>query len=231
MRTALRTALLATGIMLGSAATAASASEEKTWTLDAGATVVSDYRYRGLSLSDKDPAFQPELTLTHKSGVYVGFWGSTLADNGGEDIETDVMIGYSREFGPVSADVNAMWYLYPGASQDNYLELTGRLSTGIGPAEVGATFSYAPSQDQIGNISNRYYMVDASVPLPSTPLMLSGSFGIEDGAFGDKKQDWSLGVSAEISHFTLGVAYIDSARTGGDPLGKATAVASLSAHF
>jgi uncharacterized protein (TIGR02001 family) len=231
MRTSLRAALLATGIMLASTASVASASEDKSWTLDAGATVVSDYRFRGLSLTDKDPAFQPELTLTHKSGVYVGFWGSTLADNGGEDIETDVMIGYSRELGPVSADVNAMWYLYPGASQDNYLELTGRLSASVGPAEVGATFSYAPPQNHIGDISNRYYMVDASVPLPSTPLTLSGSFGIEDGAFGDRKQDWSLGVCAEISHFTLGVAYVDSARNGGDPLGKATAVVSLSAQF
>jgi uncharacterized protein (TIGR02001 family) len=40
-------------------------------------TAVSDYRFRGVSLSDKDPAFQPGITVSHESGIYVGAWAST----------------------------------------------------------------------------------------------------------------------------------------------------------
>ena len=32
--------------------------------------VVSDYRFRGISLSDEEIALQPTLTLSHDSGLY-----------------------------------------------------------------------------------------------------------------------------------------------------------------
>ena len=37
-------------------------------TLSGGVAVVSDYRFRGVSLSDKDFAVQPYLTVKHESG-------------------------------------------------------------------------------------------------------------------------------------------------------------------
>jgi hypothetical protein len=38
--------------------------------------------------------------------------------------------------------------------------------------------------------------------------------GIEDGAFtaGNEKVDWSLGLNAAVSGFTLGVSYVDANR-------------------
>ena len=75
-------------------------------TLDASFTLsaVSDYRYRGLSLSNKKPALQAEFSVSHDSGVYTRFWGSTIADNGGADIETQVNVGYYAELGAFNAD-------------------------------------------------------------------------------------------------------------------------------
>lgn len=201
------------------------------WSVDAAVSVVSDYRFRGFSLSDKEPAVQPELSISHKSGVYVGFWGSTLADNGGENIETDVSIGFARSFGALDVDAYAMWYLYPGASNLNYIEITSSLTTTIGAAEVGAEFAYAPAQSNIGGIDNRYASLHASVPLGQLPLSVNGSFGIEDGAFGDNKLDWSLGLSAELAGFELGASYIDAARHGHDPLADPTVVVSIKKAF
>ncbi len=43
--------------------------------------VVSDYRFRGISLSDEEIALQPSLTLSHESGFYSGVWGSTMPEN------------------------------------------------------------------------------------------------------------------------------------------------------
>ena len=41
-----------------------------------GVALMSDYRFRGVSLSGKDFAVQPYLTVSHESGLYVGAWGS-----------------------------------------------------------------------------------------------------------------------------------------------------------
>ena len=39
-------------------------------TISGSVTLVSDYRFRGLSLSDKDFAVQPTITISHESGLY-----------------------------------------------------------------------------------------------------------------------------------------------------------------
>lgn len=49
------------------------------FTVSGGATLVSDYRFRGVSQSDEDLAVQGTITISHESGLYVGTWGSNLA--------------------------------------------------------------------------------------------------------------------------------------------------------
>ena len=192
---------------------------------------VTDYRYRGLSLSNKKPSLQASLTATHDTGLYAALWAATIADNGGADLENQIMLGYSGEGGGLAFDLAAAFYLYPGASADNYGELTARVSRAVGPAEVGATMSYAPVQANIGNVDNLYLGLDASIGLGASPLTLSGNIGVEDGAFGDQKLDWSLGLSGDAVGLTFGVAYVDASRTSGDPQGSATLVGSISKTF
>jgi hypothetical protein len=43
--------------------------------LAAGIETVSDYRFRGVSLSDRDPAVQAEVSATLASGGYARLWG------------------------------------------------------------------------------------------------------------------------------------------------------------
>jgi tetrahydromethanopterin S-methyltransferase subunit E len=83
----------------------------------------------------------------------------------------------------------------------------------------------------LGGEDNRYFSVDASLAIKNTPLSLAGSFGIEHGAFGSSKRDWSFGLNADFDRFTLGVSYYDTARSGGDPNGKASLVGWLTAKF
>jgi uncharacterized protein (TIGR02001 family) len=182
-------------------------------TLTGGIAVVSDYRFRGVSLSDKDFAVQPYLTLKHESGFYVGVWGSNLAENAGDDVEVDLYAGFSGGE-ELTYDIGATYYVYPGVSSFNYVEFTGKLGSTIGPATVGVQLSYVPSQDNTGNSDNIYYATNAALAIPNTPITLTGSIGIEDGAFtaGDEKVDWSLGATAAVKGFTLGVAYVDTNR-------------------
>ena len=74
------------GVLLAASAmsTPAFAQEEEApsgpFSLSGGISVTSDYRFRGISLSNEKPAIQPTLTLSHKSGFYVGTWQSSLTD-------------------------------------------------------------------------------------------------------------------------------------------------------
>src|SRR3546814_14373617 len=50
-------------------------------TLSGGIAVTSDYRFRGISLSNEKVAVQPTLTVSHESGLYAGAWGSSLLES------------------------------------------------------------------------------------------------------------------------------------------------------
>ncbi|WP_373476934.1 TorF family putative porin [Sphingorhabdus sp.] len=182
-------------------------------TISGGVTVVSDYRFRGVTLSDKDFAVQPTITISHESGFYVGAWGSNLSENTGDDVEIDLYAGFSGGE-DLTYDIGATYYLYPGVSSLNYVEFTGKLGSTFGPATVGVQLSYVPSQDNTGNSDNIYYGTSASIALPDSPFSVVGSIGVEDGAFtaGNEKVDWSLGLTAETYGFVLGVSYVDTNR-------------------
>ena len=230
--------LAAACVALGSmaAATPAFAADEEVAeeaegpiTISGGVAVVSDYRFRGVSLSDKDFAVQPTITVSHESGLYVGAWASNIAPNSGDDVELDIYAGFAGG-DTVTYDLGATYYVYPGASALNYVEFIGKTGTTVGPVTLGGVLAYAPSQDGTGNKDNVYVGGTAAFAIPNTPLTFNSSVGLEDGAFGDNKIDWSLGVSASVSGFTLGASYVDTNRLVGG-LGKAGAVFSVSYGF
>lgn len=80
--------------------------------LSAQAAIVSDYRYRGLSLSNRNPAVQFSATIEHDSGLYGYLWGSTIKEPGSEvATEVDFTAGYAGELaGGLSLDM-AVTYL------------------------------------------------------------------------------------------------------------------------
>lgn len=211
--------LMAYGIAVNAAALSAPAfaqeeaaeEAEGPITISGGVTVVSDYRFRGVSLSDKDFAIQPTITVSHESGFYIGVWGSNVAENPGDDIEVDLYAGFAGG-DSLTYDIGVTYYVYPGVSDFNYFEATGKLGTTIGPATVGAQISYVPEQDNTGDEDNIYIGTNATVALPDSPISIVGSLGFEDGVFGDEKLDWSLGLTAAVGGFTLGASYVDTNR-------------------
>ncbi len=212
---------------------AAAETEEATppITISGAVAVVSDYRFRGVSLSDKDFAVQPTITVSADNGAYIGLWGSNLAPNPGDDLELDIYAGYAGGSDALTYDLGATYYVYPGVSDFNYVEFTGKTGTTVGPAKLGLQVSYAPKQGSATAFTDNLYLgANASVGVPGTPLTASASVGRENGAFGAKKIDWSLGLSAEVKGFTLGASYVDTNRYVGG-LGKAGAVFSISYGF
>lgn len=210
-------------------------TEEASGPIDISAEVgvFSDYRFRGLSLSGKDPEVTASLSASHESGLYASAWFSNvdLGTGSADDLEMDWTVGFSKDVGKVSFDLGAIYYTYAGNSSFNYVEFYGSIGTSVGPGSVKVGAAYAPSQDNTGNRDNTYVYISGDMPLGETPLSLHGTFGYENGAFGNKKKDWVVGLSYDLgAGFTATADYIDTAHsltTAGDP----TVVVSLKKSF
>ncbi|MFT4252973.1 MAG: TorF family putative porin [Caulobacter sp.] len=188
--------------------------------------VVSDYRFRGASFSDEQPALQGGLTATAANGLYGWVWGSTIDDYGGANTELDVALGYTFAIADTTLDFSAARYGYPGAEGLDYWELPVSASHAFGDWTYGLGFAWSPEQDALGGMDNRYGYVRAAWTSPDVPLTIAAQLGYEDGAFApDGKWDWSLGVNRKIRAVDLGLTYIGSDRT------PDTVVASVTAGF
>jgi uncharacterized protein (TIGR02001 family) len=81
-------------------------------------SVVSDYRFRGISQTYLGPAVQGGIDYAHSSGLYVGNWNSSISGNvfpSTSGIEMDVYAGYKKSFGDFGLDVGGIYYYYPKA--------------------------------------------------------------------------------------------------------------------
>jgi uncharacterized protein (TIGR02001 family) len=111
--------LSAAGTAIAQTATPAAPGDTPSYTLTGNIGVVSDYRFRGISQSDRLPAVQAGFDWTHASGFYLGNWNSSVSGNSynnGASLESDLYGGF--RFEPVkdlTADVGLLFYLYPGA--------------------------------------------------------------------------------------------------------------------
>jgi uncharacterized protein (TIGR02001 family) len=186
--------------------------------------VVTDYRFRGVSLSGGDPAIQGGFTLTHDSGFYAGTWGSSIDDGGSDiygDVELDLFVGWSGSLSDaVGLDVGVLYYAYPtnAAGVDaEYVEPYATLSSTLGPVQAKLGVAYAWEQDSLGGNDNLYVFTKLSAGIPNTPITLNAGLGYTDGALAppllagtadDTGFDWTLGASATLlGNVSLGVAY------------------------
>lgn len=230
---AIKTTLLSSAAILGAIAAAptASAQSSNPFSLSANAAVVTDYRFRGLSLSNKDTAFQGGLDVSHESGFYVGTWGSSIEQYNGSELELDIYGGYSTQIGSLTTDIGFYAYTYPGATANtDYYEIYGSVSGTIETVSWSLGTNYAYDQDGTGSQDNIYVYLNTSAPIGDTPFSLAGNVAYEDGAFGTNKWDWLVGLSYAFEQFSLSVNYIDTANTGSN-LGDAGVIGMLSASF
>ncbi|MCT2558872.1 TorF family putative porin [Tsuneonella sp. YG55] len=194
-------------------------------TVSGSVTLVSDYRFRGVSLSGGDPAVQGGITVSHDSGFYVGTWGSSIDDAGTDvygDMELDVFGGWSGDLAEgVGLDVGLLLYAYPTNADGikaQYWEPYATISGQLGPVEAKLGVNYAWDQSSLGDDDNLYIHTELSTAIPQTPLSLSAHLGYTDGVLAppllagtgdDTGWDWSIGASATVlGSLSLGVSYV-----------------------
>lgn len=226
------TLLLGASLLAAAAASSSAGAQDSSsaFSLSANAAIVSEYRFRGLSLSDKDPAIQGGFDVSHESGFYIGTWGSSIEPYGGSEFEMDIYAGYATEIGGLSTDIGILAYTYPGSSDTHYIELYGSVGGTVEETlSWTAGAAYVWDQDNVGSQDNIYLYLDLGMPLGDTPLSLAGHIAYEDGAFGNDKWDWNLGVAYAFEQFELSVSYVDTNVDAA--IGDAAVVAMLSASF
>jgi len=132
--------IILNSVLASTAAMAQTKAPEPDFTLSYNVGVTSDYRFRGIAQSATNPALQAGVDFAHKSGFYLGAWGSNISwikDFGATDgsLEIDLYGGYkgeiSKEF---TYDLGLIGYQYPGntaATNANTTEIYGALSYGL----------------------------------------------------------------------------------------------------
>jgi uncharacterized protein (TIGR02001 family) len=118
------------------------------------AALVSDYRFRGVSLSDQNPAAQLSIAYDHSSGWYAGAFASTaeLADQTRRNLQTLAYAGYARRSRPgLNWEVGASYSAFSGAGSYDYPEVY----IGIAWDKLSGRIYYAP--DYFGQRSRVLY--------------------------------------------------------------------------
>ena len=249
MRTSVTALSAAMLLALGLGATPAFAEEETAppseFTFSGYVQGVTDYRFRGLSLSGGDFAVQGSINLNHSSGFYVGTWASSLEDSAVYgSTEVDLYGGWTGPLGGgITADVGLLYYAYPNGKfgDAEYFEPYASLTAAIGPATAKLGVAYAPSQDALGNDDNLYVYTDLGAGIPNTPISLSAHLGYADGVQSPDLLtgkgtgggfDYSVGATCNITpKLSIGAQYVGVDGNSFDGFSNDTVVGTLKLAF
>jgi uncharacterized protein (TIGR02001 family) len=239
MRKTIFVAALAAAGLTPPALAADPAAIPRAFTISADANLVSDYRFRGISQSDRRPALQGDLNLQHVSGFYATVWASSIAHyaGNGAGAEIDLTAGWRRTQGGTTFDGGVTYYFYPGGHGADYVEPYASIAESLGPVTAKLSVNYAPKQRSISAIpglrdDNLYLGGDLTGSLPGTPLTLDAHFGHSWGpsnlSIGRAYSDWSLGATVTPRrHLVLGLHYVDANRDLITPRGRDASGAGL----
>ncbi|MDT7934328.1 MAG: TorF family putative porin [Sphingomonadaceae bacterium] len=222
-----RIPILAAAVLMASAAHAADTDPPPPVQLSASVAAVSDYRFRGVSLSNRHWAAQGEVRLDSDPGFYGGVSATTVSGRllGGAAGEADLYAGWTHSYGDGwRPDVGVQGYLYLAGRRRDFVELYGALTTpGFGPAnalKLTGGINYAPDQANLRG-DNVYGFAELNASAATVPLSLRLRAGVESGGRAGNKVDWLAGVRYKPSRlpFTFALSYVEAshsfARDGG----------------
>lgn len=215
------------------------------FSLQLDVSALSDYRSRGISQTQGDPALQGAATLMHSSGAYLGAWSSNVDFGYGSSTrqELDYYLGYYWQISDdIALDVAYYDYTYPRQSDLNYSEYYAQLSA------YGVSLGGYYSDDIAGDQSMLYSYLGYTAALPldvaldlryghadyKDPIWISAS-----GSTRNSYDEWEVKLSKELFALTWSLSYIDTDLSaaecanymGFDDVCSATLVAAVSASF
>jgi len=190
----------------------------------------SQYIFRGLTQTNRQPALQGGVDLTHSSGFYLGAWGSNISwlrdkigtsqdsvYTSGGSLELDLYGGYRADFKGIGIDVGALQYWYPGKvrkpgqSDANTTEVYGAISYGWLQGKISSVVSkdawgfgkeYNVSSGGDDERGTYYAELNANIPLADTGITALIHVGRQE--FNNAKVSFT-GPAASYTDWKLGL--------------------------
>jgi uncharacterized protein (TIGR02001 family) len=167
--------------------------------------VLSDIRFRGISLTDRGPGAEAEVTYDHASGLYAGALVETVRlDGANPELGAQAYAGYARALSErVALDVGFAGYFYPASAVRGTYSFNEAFA-GVSLDGAAARLHY--SDDYFGSgVPAWYAEIDGAVKLTRS-LALVGHLGYlvrgpqnypQLGAAPPSQWDAKLGVATE----------------------------------
>ena len=218
--------LAAAAIVTAAVAVAAPASAQ----VAIEGALLSDYRVRGYSMSDRHPAASLSLSYDDPSGLYIG--GSAVGSYHDGDPEVAGVLanaGYALRLGPeVSLDAGVSRAEYYYAYRGRHLGYT-EFHLGVAARRVSARVHYSPDYYRSGT-STLYAEVDGGIE-PATDWLLSAHAGVftclsaRPTFLPRERYDWRLGAARRFGATAMRLDL--SGRVHGRPARAATDATAL----
>lgn len=173
---------------------------------------VSDYRFRGVSLSHEKPATQLTITYDAPAGGYAGVFASTVEFAAASSTTMEV-VGFLGAATPIAsgvhADVGINYASFGGVLRDyNY----GELYVGISSDQYGASVHYSP--DYLGASDGSLYGALDVTHAVSDRIALLGHVGVllpvKHGSAEPVRRplDARAGIGFDFAGFNVQIAWV-----------------------
>lgn len=178
-------------VLVAAGAVGAQEADNSALSASVDATYVSKYVWRGI-VQTESGAFQPSVTVSHKSGLAANFWASHDLD-AGEIREHDYTLSYTWSTGPAEMGVGYIYYAFPNTTAPSTSEIY--LSAAFdGKFSPALTLNY-----DIDEADGFYLALSSGYDIPLgrpdsglTCLNLSGRVGFGSSGYNDY---WFFGAN------------------------------------
>ncbi|HEV2560543.1 MAG TPA: TorF family putative porin [Rhizomicrobium sp.] len=188
--------------------------------------VASDYRFRGISQSNRQPSPEASINWSGPEGFYAGTWEAKTDWVGYQpfrqtpSFEADFYAGKHTDLDGTDLNVEAYYYSYPdyvknylGPKSASYYETIVQLAHTFDALTVTATGAWSPRWSLVG--SNGYYVEGTASYAATDWLSISGNVGHQwvdlAKSFGSTDYThWDLGGTATYKSWALDVRYVDT---------------------
>ena len=216
-----------TAAMLALSALPVLAQSEPDYSFSGNLGIFSDYRFRGISQTNKNPAIQGGVDFSMKNGIYLGNWNSNIdsAMYNGANIEMDFYGGWKATYGDFGLDVGGIYYYYPGSGAGGTNKIDNfELYVGGSWGPLTLKYNYATT-DFFGvpNSSGAYYVYLGGAHDFGNGFGVNASIGYQglkgagcvteiDGQVSCSITDYKLGGTYTIDGWVFGLAYVSTNR-------------------
>ena len=202
------------------------------------ATLTSEYIYRGLKMSDGDPAFQLGVDYEHDTGPFVGIWASTIdlrSAMGSRDAELIYYAGLNYEArSPISATVTVLRYTYPGQTGTHSYDYNEILLGATWLEHYSIELGYASNLYGLDRIG-RHWELRSEWPVANAWVIGAALGGNDMSDAGVSRYlHWDVGASARLSRLTFDLRWFDNEQPDGfaaQSSANSQLVLSISAAF